>query len=171
MTDQPIRSYDATGDVDTSDERVSVLADLKAELAELDVRHETYPVPARPGYEVRYRVSIPFEKLMVWRKGALDKSMPGGINQLRYYSIILANCCEAILRHGVELTADGAPITFASQDLLDLVDADRASAAVRKFYGRDGDVAKAAMDVLADAGYSDDPAAGLGDEVEGPTDG
>lgn len=165
---EPLRTFSAVPPVpdpdldgapgDGTEVASSPLASLAAELgAELGGDTTEVDVPMRPGWQVRLSTSIAYEELASWRKRAGDRSMPGGVNELRLACIMLGNQGRAILRDGQPVTAEGEPLTFRSPELQRMLGVDRAVDAVRKFYGRDGHVTKAARELLAAAGYGDDP--------------
>jgi hypothetical protein len=132
----------------------TALASLRADFAaETEEDVQTFPVKGRPGYEVRLSTRIPYEDFAAWRKRCEDKSMPGGLNELRFGCIVLANTCRGILRDGEEIVSDGEPLTFASPALHRLLGVERAVDAVRRFYGRDPNVNRAASAVLTAAGW------------------
>lgn len=138
----------------------AIRAELAAEVEQNDI---TLEVPGRPGYAVRYATKLSYEQLMGWRKRAVDKAMPLGVDELRLAALVCANQCRAILRHGEEITTDGAPLTFASPQFHELLEVGRSTDAVRQFYGRDFDVAAASNRIL--------DAAGMGETAEDAEEG
>lgn len=147
----------------------AIAAEVAAELEEeLEDKVETWPVPGRPGYEVRYRCAVDYEELTAWQrkvtrpigKGAKKRDV---VNERDLARIILANRCIGIVRHGQDIVdGDAEPITFASPEFQDLLGATRAVEAVQKLYGRDSDIIAASAELLEIAG---DGASTYDDEV------
>lgn len=138
----------------------NLLGDLESALtAQVDHEPLTLRVEKRPGVSVRYRTEITDEQMAAWRKRAADKKAPGGINTLRFCSIVVANQCEAILMHGKEVyDDDGGVLHFGHQRikaLYGLQKADRASDVVRKLFGADPHVMLHANEVMDRAGFGD----------------
>jgi hypothetical protein len=133
----------------------TALDSLRADFAEETANDlQTFPVQGRPRYEVRCSTRIPYDDLAAWRKKSEDKTKPGGTNELLLACIVLGNTCRGIVRDGEDIISDGKPLTFVSEALQNLLEVDRAVDAVRRFYGRDPNVIKAAGAVLGAAGYS-----------------
>ena len=158
---EPVRSFSAVNPDDpelVTPGPTTALDELRSELAaEVATPPLTLAVPGRTDYAVRYSTELAHEQLTAWRKTARDKQAPEGIDELRWASIVLANQAEVVLRKGVEVELDGRPANFQHEGFRGMLGADlRATAAVRKFYGRDSDVIAAALAVIRAAGYGDD---------------
>jgi hypothetical protein len=155
----PVRQFSAVDPELVSGPPTTALDELRTELAsEVATPPETLVVPGRAGYTVRYSTELAHEQLQAWRKTSRDKSSPDGLDELRWASIVLANQCECVVRHGVDVELDGRPATFQHEGFRALLGegAERATAAVRRFYGRDADVIAAALAVIRAAGYGDE---------------
>lgn len=132
------------------------LEELRGELtAEVGKAPVVLPVPSRPGYAVRYKTAIDHEALAKWQKASEDRSAPDGMDVLGLALRVLGNSCEAILRHGEELTHDSRPVTFRTASFVELLGVTRPVEACRQLYGRDGHVIAAADEVLRAAGYGE----------------
>lgn len=127
--------------------------ELKAEAAPADLVLE---VPRRPGYALRFRTDLSGDELAAARKRARDPKSPDGIDNVRLAALVVVNTNTGMLRGGELVEAAGEPLTLRSRELLDLLGADRAAAAARKFYGRDGDLDAAARAVMAASGWGGD---------------
>lgn len=167
MSEQPLRAFDGglgggDPDLDAADPDLSIgepsaLEALREELAsELEGDLFAVPVPARPGYELRCATGIRYEQLAGWRKSA--GTMHGGLNELRFACILLANQTRQIVRQDEPVTLEGQAVTFASKTLHELLGVERAVDAVRKLFGRDADVMRACKAVADAAGYGGAPA-------------
>jgi hypothetical protein len=127
-----------------------LLADLDREVGQQTI---TLGVQARPGWEVRYRVDIPYEQLAQWRMAAADPTMPGGMNDLQVACAALASCCQGIVLDGEDVTDGGQPVTFATPDLMRRLGVTRPVDAVRKLHRFDGHVVAVGQALLREAGY------------------
>lgn len=72
-------------------------AAMKAPLPE---EHFAITHVKRRNIEVRLRGNVELDELNEWRKGAQDRTFPGGYNLLRYACILLANTCVDIVIDG-----------------------------------------------------------------------
>lgn len=143
----------------------TMLDELRAELAaEVEVEDFRLDVPERPGYAVVYAADVTYDELTAWRKRAKDTSKPGGINELRLSTIILANKAVDLIRQG-----EPTGLTFRDPALVELLGAGSATDAVRRLYGLDGHVNAAALAVLQASGFGDELAE-AGDDAD-PTRG
>lgn len=161
----PAPDFDDDPDLEDVPERTLLDAlrdDLEAEAAETDVVLE---VPARPGYAVRYATDVRWEQLVKWRKLAANRSMPGGVHDIRLGALILANKCRGIIRNGEPITVEGEPLTFSSHPTVlwpmlgldpDAPARPKTADVVSRFYARDFHVAATAGRVLLEAGYGED---------------
>lgn len=140
------------------------LSELRDELtAELE-HLETFEVPGRPGYAVRFDVDVDHNRLGHWRKRAKDTTQPEGLDEVKWAASILASQAVAIVRHGADLELDGQPATFATPAFQELLGVGRPIDAVKALYGRHASVIATAWAVLEAAGYNRRP-----DEAEDPT--
>lgn len=149
-------------------EELSPLEALQRELqADVEAEDLELQVTSRKGIVVTYGTQIRYEELVAWQRRAKDTRMPGGVNPMKMAALVLANRCRRITIDGETVTdAKGGDATLGSDVILDMVKADSAADAVRKFYGRDGLVEAHATKVLIAAGYNDDA---LEAEPEDPT--
>lgn len=133
------------------------LDDLAKELTQ-DVALEPLwlPVPGRPGYEAGFERDIDSDLLQRWTKAAQNKKLAGGGDQMQIALRVLARANLGLRRHGEQIVDHGSPLTFRSERFLALYGFDRPQEAIKKFYGRDGDVVTTANEVLEGAGYTGD---------------
>lgn len=81
-------------------------------------KYVTYPFPGLDGWEMRYRTSLPFEKLQLLTAQAMDE-LPGGTGtNFRTLGILLMmEQMDCFIYHGEEVNTDGGPMTYASPAL------------------------------------------------------
>lgn len=133
---------------------VTLLDGLLADLAGADtIERTTLSVPARPGYEVRYRLDLPWEQLVMMRTAAADSRQPGGVDELQLCAATLVACCEAIVKDGEDVVDGAEPVTFAHSRFQQALGASTATEAVRRLYRKDGHVQRSGTKVLASCGY------------------
>lgn len=135
----------------------SVLGGLLDELSEaLDAEAVTFSVEARPGWDVRYSIEVPYEQFAQWQTAAVDPSMPAGVNEVQLMCTALVACCQALRVKGEDVTEDGEPVTFFTPGLQRRLGVTRPVDAVRKLYRFDGHVIAAGRELLKAAGYGVD---------------
>jgi hypothetical protein len=120
---------------------------------EIGKQSVTLGVQARPGWEVRYSVDIPYEQRAQWQQAAADPAMPLGFNEVQVAAVALAACCQAIVCDGEDVTDTAGPVTFASPDLQRRLGVARPVDAVRKLYRFDGHVLASGNELMREAGY------------------
>lgn len=113
-------------------------------------------VPERPGVTVRVSPNITQHQMRSWRKNAGEESK-AGFDPTKFACFVIGHTCTGIFVDGQEVTnEDGAPLTFASPEILDMTDTTRPIPdCVRAFFGIDPHVESAALAVMEAAGYSD----------------
>ena len=145
--------------LDGDDEAGSDLDDLRAELTAAITPTTTIPVPGRPRYAVRFRTDFTGKDLDGLRKKAKDKRMSGGVDGVRFASLLLALTCQGITRDGVELSEQlgvSGPVTFTTRELQELLGTPNADSTVRALYGLEGHVDSAARRLMVEAGWGDE---------------
>lgn len=113
-------------------------------------------VPERPGVAVRVSPNITQHQMRSWRKNAGEDTKPG-FDATKFACLVIGHTCNGIFVDGTEVFNDrGAPLTFASPEILDMTDTDRPIPdCVRAFFGLDPHVEAAALAIMEAAGYSD----------------
>lgn len=156
----PAGDHGDTYDVDLVDEDTapvepaSALAQIKADVADDGPEPSTFPIPGRPGYTATFRADLQWHELDTWQKRAKGKR---GVDNAKYGALLLANACLELHKGGRRLVDEaGDPLNFRHPELLAILEVRSASDAVRRFYGRDGDVDAAARAVMAESGWGDD---------------
>lgn len=133
------------------------LDDLRAELTAKVAESTTIEVLGRPGYAVRCRVDFTGKDLDLLNKRARDKRFAGGVDGIKFASLVLAFTCLAIVRQGKDLELEGtSPITFTSPELQRLLGTDSADATVRALFGLEGHIDAATKRLLDEAGWGDE---------------
>ena len=152
------------------DDDDSPLAALLAEAARTDdlTEPQLFPVPAREGWEIEARTNLEQKTLDRFYKAATKGKTTDGM------AMNLAVIAEATigLRHrGKPLldTSTGEPLVFGSDEVMDAFRVPKGrpvAEVVKRFIGRDGDVASLAEAILHASGYGQDAE---GRPVERPT--
>lgn len=134
--------------------RTTILDSLRDDFKEKgEKRRKRYVVPERENYEVEYVTFVDYDQLQQWVKKSSDAKSVGGMNELRFATTVLANTCRAIFRDGERIEHDGDPVTFRSDELMDILGTFDHTTTIRTFYGLDGHVIATGRQVLVDAGY------------------
>lgn len=132
----------------------SILDSLREDFVEKeDARRKRYIVPEREGYEVEYTTFVDYDQMQAWLKRSTDQKSFVGINELRFSTTLLANTCRGIYRNGELIQHEGTPVTFTTEQFMDILGTYDAPSTIRKFYGLDGHTISVAKQVLQDAGY------------------
>lgn len=170
------------GDMDDSsqqpDHRVkavkgSALAAFRSEVArEVTLPAINLSVPTRPDFGMRFDVNIASDMLVKWAKKA-ERGPKGKeeVDPRKFATMVILATHRGFLHRpegaGVEevpgsewevVVSDTTdrPLTFADEDLLDLLGAASPEAALRAWYGSDGHILQTAEDITAAAGYAED---------------
>jgi hypothetical protein len=113
------------------------------------------PVIERPGISVKFDVNITNEQMKSWRKKAGFDSK-NGFDGFAFAMLVVANCCRGIYIDDEEVFVNDHPVSFASPEIMELVEATRAFPdCVRKLYCVDPHVEATASKLLDLAGYGD----------------
>lgn len=142
----------------TSSGEPTVLDRLRKELSKKVERAEVQiEVPERPGITVRVSPNITQHQMRSWRRQA-GEGTKNGFDPTKFACTVLGHTCTGILIDGEEATnEDGAPLTFASPEILDMTATTRPIPdCVQAFFGLDPHVEAAALAVMDAAGYGDD---------------
>lgn len=113
-------------------------------------------VPERPGVAVRVSPNITQHQMRSWRKNAGEESK-AGFDATKFACLVIGHTCTGIFVDGEEVLSErGAPLSFASPEILDMTDTDRPIPdCVRAFFGIDPHVEAAALAIMDAAGFSD----------------
>lgn len=139
---------------------LNILDSLKEELSKkVSLPPITLPVLSRAGLKVRFNCNIESKDLQRLSKlskinKAKNATPEENVDELRLSCLIIANYSDAILKDDVEVIGeDGKVYNFRHPELLEMVHAENASDAVKKFYGVDGYILQTAQKIVASAGY------------------
>lgn len=121
-------------------------------------------VPERPGVKILVSPNITQEQMKAWRKNSGEASR-NGFDAIKFACYVVGACTRGIYMGDEEVLSEGgAPLSFASQEILDMTETTRPIPdCVRAMFGLDPHVESAAMAILQAAGYDDDV------DVEDPT--
>jgi len=136
----------------------TVLDRLRKELSKKVERPEVQiEVPERPGVTVRVTPNITQHQMRAWRRQS-GEGTKNGFDPTKFACTVLGHTCTGIFIDGEEATnEDGAPLTFASPEILDMTGTTRPIPdCVQAFFGIDPHVESAALAVMDAAGYGDD---------------
>lgn len=136
----------------------SDLDDLRAELLEAPALDDSIDlaVPGRPRYGIRVRLDFTRAETEGWRQRARDKGFEVGFDVSKYNRLVIAGTTTAVLRDGTPLELDGKPVKFTSRELQELLNVDRAEAAVAALFGhRDAGIAAVADKIAESAGWGE----------------
>ncbi len=113
-------------------------------------------VPSREGVYLRISPNITQQQLKAWRRNSGEDSK-NGLDATKFACYVVGSTTVGIEFDEEEVfDADGYPLNFASQVVLDMTDAQRpVPDAVRAFFGTDPHLEAAALAILDAAGYSD----------------
>jgi hypothetical protein len=149
-------------EVDESAIPATVEQNLLAQLTEVVSKHIRrkdvfIEVPERPGVSVRVSPNVQQSQMKQWRKQAGDNTKEG-MDATKFAARVIAATTTGIFLHGEEVTtADGASISFASRELLEMTDTQvPVPDCVIAFFGIDPHVEAAALAIMDRAGYGDD---------------
>lgn len=148
---------------DTSN--LTLLDRLKVEIQRKVERPVVFvEVPERPGIKILISPNITQEQMKAWRKNSGEASR-NGFDAIKFACYVVGACTRGIYYNDEEvLSEDGAPLSFASAEILDMTETTRPIPdCVRAMFGLDPHVESAAMAILQAAGYDDDI------DVEDPT--
>lgn len=113
------------------------------------------PVLARDGVAVKFEVNIPHEKVKEWRKKA-GYDTKQGFDGFTFAMLVVANSCRGIYIDDEEVIVDDHPVSFASPEIMEMVEATRPFPdCVRKLYCVDPHIEATASKILDLAGYGD----------------
>lgn len=135
----------------------SVLAKLREEVSKKIERPEiVVEVPERKSISVRFSPNITQTQMNAWRRNS-GENTKAGMDATKFACFVIGHTCRAILVDGEEATnEDGAPLTFASPEILEMLDVSRPIPdGVRAMYGLDPHVEAVALAIMEAAGYND----------------
>jgi hypothetical protein len=136
----------------------TVLDRLRKELTKKVERSRVQiEVPERPGVTVEVSPNITQHQMRAWRRQS-GEGTKNGFDPTKFACIVLGHTCTGIYIDGEEaFNEDGAPLTFASPEILEMTSTTRPTPdCVQAFFGLDPHVESAALAVMDAAGYGDD---------------
>lgn len=142
---------------ETSKKEDTLLARLRSKVSgTIERPNVLIEVPERPGVSVRVSPNITQHQMRSWRKNA-GEDTKAGFDPTKFSCLVIGHTCTGIFVDGEEVFNEkGAPLTFASPEILDMTDSDRPIPdGVRAFFGLDPHVEAAALAIMEAAGYSD----------------
>lgn len=140
-------------------ERTNPFEDLRKELTtKVESGTITLEVKARNNVAIRYDCNIDIDMIQAWRKRCADKKQPEGIDPMRFACTILASQAEVIIWDGIEVVdpENREPLNFRHRELLQMVNAPSATAAVRTVIGNDAHVFTHVNAIMTEAGFDDE---------------
>lgn len=135
------------------DSRLSLLREKLA--AKTERPTVLLPVPQRESIMIRVSPNVRQGELRGWRKQAGEDTKQG-MDPTKFSVLVLANTCRGVFIDDQEVLGDsGQPLTFASPEIKDMLDADTPMDAVRTMFGVDAHIEAAAMAILEASGFGD----------------
>lgn len=133
-----------------------VLDQLRSELKKKVRRPDVYlEVPERPSMAIRFSPNISQHQIRAWRRNS-GEDTKAGLDSVKFACFVLANTCTGILLNN-ELVVDdeGNALLFGDEAIVDMVDANTVSEAIRAIFVVEPHVEAAALAVMEAAGYND----------------
>ena len=154
----PNRSKPASARNDLTDagETPRILDQLRSELKKKVRRPDVYlEVPERPNMAVRFSPNISQHQIRAWRRNS-GEDTKAGLDSVKFACFVLANTCTGILLNNeVVVDEDGNPVLFGDEAIIDMVEANTVSEAIRAIFVVEPHVEAAALAVMEAAGYND----------------
>lgn len=129
------------------------LEDLARDVEAAVLPTTTFPISTRPGWEASYRLDITANQIESWRKRAKKGRE---VNTTMFSALALAETNTGLLRQGKPVRLDGTPQTFRDTALHESLGVARATEAILKVYGLEGQVDATARALLREAGWGDE---------------
>jgi hypothetical protein len=151
------------GDAEVTEVADNIFDELKSALS-TKVEAEPLPlkVPGRPQFVVTFMPVIELDDYKAWVKTSTSKSGPtkGDVDQMKLAMIVLSRTMKSFTFKG-HLATDketGEPLHFTSHKFHEMLGAPigGVNAAIRRMYGRDGDIINVMNRIIAAAGYDVD---------------
>jgi hypothetical protein len=136
----------------------TILDRLRTELSKKIERAEILiEVPERPGVAIQISPNINQHQLRAWRRQS-GENTKNGFDPTKFACYVIGHTCTGIFVDGEEaLNENGAPLSFASPEILDMTDTTRPiPECVQEFFGIDPHVESAALVIMDAAGYGDE---------------
>ena len=146
----------AAQDTDTPKES-NVLAKLREEVSKKIERPEIeIRVPERPSISVVFSPNVTQAQINAWRRNSGDNTK-AGMDATKFACLVIGNTCRGILVDDVEVfNEDGAPLTFASPEILEMLEVSRPIPdGIKAMYGLDPHIEATALAIMEAAGYND----------------
>lgn len=157
MADNDFDFSPPSSDDDLSDSK-NVLDQLRAELQrEIENDPIEIEVPKRPGVTVRFSPNFDQSDIRRWRRRS-GENTKAGFDPTKFACYVVGDSCRAIFVNGVRVeNEDGVALTFASSELLEMLDEDRpVPEGIQRFWVLDPHLEAAAFKIIEAAGWSDD---------------
>lgn len=134
----------------------TVLDKLRGELSKKVRRPDIYlEVPERPDMVVRYSPNMSQQQVRAWRRNAGEDTKKG-MDATVFACLVLGNTCTGIMLDGELVTDDaGEALGFGSDEIMQMVDADRVQDSIRAIYVVEPHIEATALAVMEAAGFND----------------
>ena len=135
---------------------MTVLEKLRGELAKKVRRPDIFlEVPERTEMAVSYSPNVTQQQVRAWRRNAGEDTKKG-MDATVFACLVLANTCTGIMLGGELVTDDaGDPLGFGSDEIMQMVNADRVQDAIRAIYVVEPHIEATALAVMEAAGFND----------------
>ena len=155
LTESGVMPKDTPLDDDV--EASTILKQLTAELEKEIIRPEIeIDVPERENITLRFSPNITQARLREWRRNSGEQSKRG-IDSVKFACYVIGDTCTGIyLNRQLVKNNNGVALNFASQDIMDMTDADTPFEAIKRMFGLDPHIESAAFTILEHAGYGDE---------------
>jgi hypothetical protein len=143
-------------DTDTPKES-NVLAKLREEVSKKIERPEIeIRVPERSSISIVFSPNVTQAQINAWRRNSGDNTK-AGMDATKFACLVIGNTCRGILVDDVEVfNEDGAPLTFASPEILEMLEVTRPIPdGIKAMYGLDPHIEATALAIMEAAGYND----------------
>lgn len=143
-------------DVRDVGETPKILDQLRSELKKKVRRPDVYlEVPERPNMAIRFSPNITQHQISAWRRNSGENSK-AGLDSVKFACYVLANTCTGLLLDNeMVLDEDGVEVTFSSEQVIEMLDVNTVSEAIRAVFVVEPHVEAAALAVMEAAGYND----------------
>jgi hypothetical protein len=112
-------------------------------------------VPERPAVTVVFDPNFDDDELTAWRNRAMNEDPRLGVNAVKLASIVIANRAVEFKVHGRSVRLDGQPLTFASEQVWQMVKPPATGPldAVKRLYAIDPHIISTGEEIVRAAGY------------------
>lgn len=141
----------------SSTKEPNILAKLREEVSKKIERPEIeIRVPERPAISIVFSPNLTQNQINAWRRTAGDNSK-AGMDATKFACLVVGHSCRGLVIDGEDVLNDeGAPLTFASPEVLEMLDVTRPIPdGIKAMYGLDPHIEATALAIMEAAGYSD----------------